>query len=91
MTVTEVLLLISNFCAFCLMGADKLRAGREEWRISEKVLFLFPLLGGGLGGLMGMVVFHHKVSKPRFRYGMPALLLAEIGLAAVLIKVRPFG
>lgn len=91
MTVTEVLLLISNFCGFCLMGADKARAGREEWRIPEKMLFLFPLLGGGLGGLMGMVVFHHKVSKPKFRYGMPALLLAELGLALVLTRIRPFG
>ena len=43
-----------NLAAFLLMGADKRRARRGGWRVSEKTLFLFPALGGALGGLLGM-------------------------------------
>ena len=35
----------ANLAAFILMGADKSRARRGRWRISEKALFLPALLG----------------------------------------------
>ncbi|HWS42520.1 MAG TPA: DUF1294 domain-containing protein, partial [Pseudoflavonifractor sp.] len=38
-------------------------------------------LGGAPGAALGMYVFHHKTRHPRFRYGLPALLLAQVGLA----------
>ncbi len=40
----------ANLLAFALMGLDKRRARRGCWRISEKALFFFPVLGGSLGG-----------------------------------------
>ena len=46
--------------AFALMGIDKAKARRGSRRIPEKTLFLFTLLGGGIGGTLGMHVFHHK-------------------------------
>ena len=36
----------ANLLAFALMGLDKRRARRGCWRISEKALFFFPVLGG---------------------------------------------
>ena len=33
-------LLLMNLIAFVLMGLDKRRARRDQWRISEKALFL---------------------------------------------------
>ena len=44
-------LLIINAVGFLLMGLDKRRAKRGAWRISEKNLFLPPLLGGTVGAL----------------------------------------
>lgn len=68
-------LCLVNLIAFLLMGVDKSRAKRHKWRISEKTLFLFPILGGPLGGLLGMSFFRHKTKHPKFTYGFPVLLI----------------
>ncbi len=72
-----------NAAAFALMGIDKRRARRHERRIPEKTLFLFPLLGGCVGGLAGMYGFHHKTRHWYFRFGFPAILI--VWLAAGLL------
>lgn len=71
-------LLTANLAAFVLMGVDKRRAGRGSWRIRERTLFLFPLLGGALGGTLGMLLFHHKSRKWTFAYGFPLLAIAQL-------------
>ena len=73
-----------NLAAFALMGLDKRRARRGAWRISEKALFLPAVLGGALGGLLGMRVFHHKTKHWYFRFGLPALLIVQVILAGWL-------
>ena len=78
-------LLAVNAAAFCLMGTDKRRARRGTWRVSEKALFLPAILGGALGGLLGMRVFHHKTRHWYFRWGMPAILVLQIA-AVVAVK-----
>ncbi len=69
-----------NLAAFVLMGADKRRAKRGAWRISERALFLPALLGGALGGTLGMRVFRHKTKHWYFRWGLPLLLILQAGL-----------
>ena len=80
-TDTEVLV---NLIAFVLMGLDKRRARRDKWRISEKTLFLPAVLGGSLGAIAGMRLFHHKTKHWYFRYGLPALLAVQILLGVFL-------
>ena len=53
-TLLIVYLLLINIAAFALFGADKRKARRGDWRISEKALFLSAVLGGSLGALIGM-------------------------------------
>ena len=53
-------------------------------RISEKALFTLVLLGGGVGGILGMYIFHHKTQKPRFVVGFPFILLFEIAVGIFL-------
>lgn len=77
-------LLIVNLVGFALMGLDKRKAKRGQWRISEKTLFLPPLLGGTVGAILGMRVFHHKTKHWYFRYGLPALLVLQLALAGWL-------
>lgn len=76
-----------NLLAFALMGIDKAKAGRGRWRISEKTLFLFALLGGALGGTLGMMVFHHKTRKWTFAYGFPLLAVVQL-LAILALKAK---
>ena len=69
-----------NVVAFCLYGIDKRKAIKHKWRISENTLLLFSILGGGLGSLLGMSVFHHKTHKLKFRLLVPIFTLFSIGI-----------
>lgn len=71
-------LLLINIVAFALMGIDKRKARKHQWRISERTLFLSALLGGSVGALYGMHLFRHKTKHKRFVYGMPAILLLQL-------------
>ena len=74
-------LAVINLLTFIVYGADKRRARKGKWRVPEKTLFLLPLLGGSIGALLGMRVFHHKTKHWYFVWGIPAILLAQIALA----------
>lgn len=80
-----VWLIAINLVTFAVYGADKRRARRGAWRVPEKTLFLLPLLGGSVGALLGMRVFRHKTKHWYFVWGVPAILLAQMALAAWLL------
>ena len=80
-TVLLVWLAVINLLTFIVYGADKRRARKGKWRVPEKTLFLLPLLGGSIGALLGLRVFHHKTKHWYFVWGIPAILLAQIALA----------
>lgn len=65
---------------FALMGVDKRRAKRGTWRVKERTFFLLALLGGSPGALLGMWTFRHKTRHWYFKFGLPAILLAQIAL-----------
>ena len=73
-----------NITAFALFGADKRKARRNAWRISEKALFLSAVLGGSLGALIGMRLFHHKTKHWYFVIGIPTIFVLQI-IGCVLI------
>ena len=83
-TVLLVWLAVINLLTFIVYGADKRRARKGKWRVPEKTLFLLPLLGGSIGALLGMRVFHHKTKHWYFVWGIPIILLAQTALAAWL-------
>lgn len=83
MTLQKLLLIylaVMNILGFALMGADKSRARNGKWRIRERTLFLFSLLGGSIGTLTGMYVFRHKTKHWYFVIGMPLILIAQLAL-----------
>lgn len=82
--IIAVYLLLFNAAGFLLMHVDKQRARKKAWRISEFTLMAVAALGGSVGSLMGMYVFHHKTRKPKFFIGIPFFLILHIGLAIAL-------
>ena len=76
-------LVFINLLAFVLFGLDKWKARRGAWRISENALMLSALLGGSLGALAGMRVFHHKTRHKKFTVGVPVLLVLDVALAVL--------
>lgn len=81
-----IYLLIINSIGFMIMGIDKRRARRGEWRISEKMLFTCALAGGSLGAILGMHTFRHKTKHWYFKYGMPLILILQIFLMVYITK-----
>ena len=55
-----------SFVTFITYGVDKLKAKMHAWRIPESVLLLLSLLGGGIGGSLGMLIFNHKTRHVSF-------------------------
>ncbi len=80
-------LCVANLAALILFGVDKKRAKEGRWRIPEKTLFLSAILGGSIGAILGMHLFRHKTKHWYFRYGLPAILLVQIGLGLWLSGV----
>ena len=78
-------LAVINLVGFALMGIDKRRARRHQWRIPEKTLFLAALLGGSLGGILGMYTFRHKTRHWYFAVGFPVILVVQV-IFAVAVK-----
>ena len=80
-----IYLLIVNVVSLLLMLIDKIKAKRKLWRIPERTLLGVCLIGGSLGGLVGMKLFRHKTLHRSFRYGIPAILMAQIAIVAALL------
>ena len=77
MHILSIYLSLINALAFLLMLADKQRAKKHRWRIPEAVLLASAALGGSLGALLGMWMFHHKTRKAKFFVTVPLLLAAQ--------------
>ncbi|GAA5416306.1 hypothetical protein Pryu01_01340 [Paraliobacillus ryukyuensis] len=80
-----IYLILVNVVAFSFMGVDKNRAQKNKWRIPEARLWFFAWIGGSLGSIIGMRIFHHKTKHQLFRLGMPVLLILQLALIFYLI------
>ena len=67
----QTVIIIINIFTFLLFGFDKARARNKGFRVPEIILVLLSLFFGGVGALLGMVVFNHKTSKTAFRIIVP--------------------
>lgn len=64
-----------NIIAFILYGVDKRKAKKNQWRISESNLISIAFIGGSLGALLGILVFHHKTKHYKFKILIPLFLI----------------
>lgn len=59
-------LIIINLISFALFFIDKQKAKKDRWRIQEKTLHAMSFLGGVVGSIAAMIIFHHKTKKTVF-------------------------
>ena len=91
-------LIVINIVTFLVYGIDKWRStfgrllptGRKKakqgsWRISEATLLILAVIGGSIGALLGMRVWHHKTMHKKFKYGLPLILLVQIALIYLIL------
>ncbi len=83
-----IYLIAINIITFLVMGLDKWKAKRGSWRIQEATLFTLVLFGGGIGGILGMIVFHHKTQKAKFQIGFPMILIVEAAMIIYILVKR---
>lgn len=85
---------VMGIVTFIVFGIDKLMSKTKvdlgiiritPIRIPEKTLINLSLLGGSVGGILGMLIFRHKIRKDKFRFGVPAALLLWIALGMLLL------
>ena len=97
MTQTIVYYLIAlNIVTFLVYGIDKWKAKQAKMRIRETALLTLAVLGGSIGALLGMKVWHHKTMHKKFfaeqsgkaerKYGLPLILLAQIAIIYFINK-----
>jgi uncharacterized membrane protein YsdA (DUF1294 family) len=81
------LIIIMNATGFFIMGADKKRAKKNLYRISESTLWNVAFLGGAIGATAGMKHYRHKTKHAQFKYGLPLLAIIEAGIFVYIFKL----
>lgn len=74
------ILIIWNIVTFILIGADKYKAVHDKRRISEDTLLTTAFAMGGVGSILGSLVFRHKTKKWKFRILLPVALLFNLSV-----------
>lgn len=82
-------LVVINVIAFVLMGIDKHKAKKKQWRIPERTLFLSAAVGGSIGAMYGMHLFRHKTKHKSFLFGMPAILALQLLFVIMVFLFTP--
>ena len=80
MRIGCIYLLIINLLAALVTARDKHAAKRGWRRVPESSLLWLAALGGSIGELTAMYLVRHKTRKPKFRFGVPAILLVQVAL-----------
>ena len=79
-------IVIINILIFIVYGIDKLKAKKGKWRIPESTLLLLAIIGGSIGAWFGMKVWHHKTKHKKFKYGIPLIIILQLGVLLYLSK-----
>ena len=68
---------IINFVTFATFAVDKIAAIEKRSRIRIVTLLGLCFIGGSLGGLGAMYLFHHKTKKDYFTVGVPLIIVMQ--------------
>lgn len=85
--ILMIYFIIINLAGFYIMRADKAKARKNEYRISENTLWLVAIFLGATGMTLGMKTFRHKTKHLQFKFGLPTLALFEIALIVYFLNL----
>ncbi len=77
----------ASLLAVVFTVADKRRARRGKWRVSESTLFLLAALGGSGAMLVTMRLIRHKTKHKRFMIGLPVIIVLQSALLLWLARL----
>ena len=80
-----LILVFLNLAVFIVYGADKLKAERNKWRISERTLLLLAFFAP-FGAIAGMLIFRHKTRKKLFTILVPLFLVVHLFVIIMVLK-----
>ncbi len=78
---------IINFATFAVFAVDKIAAIEKRSRIRRITLLGLCFIGGSIGGLGAMYLFHHKTKKDYFAVGVPLIILMQVVLLFYLMNL----
>ncbi len=85
--VLIIFLFVINIVAFVAFGIDKSNARKGGRRIPELYLMLLAVFGGSIGAYIGMYFFHHKKAHTKFTAGIPAIIIVQLFIVAILVII----
>lgn len=83
-------IILLSIVTLVFFGIDKYKAMRRKWRIPEAVLLSLTVIGGAFGGIIGMILFRHKIRKPMFFIIVPLATALYIALIIYVVST-PYG
>ena len=99
-----IYLAIVNITAFVMYGIDKWRAvsnrtsqghrkskKKQKRRIPESTLLGIAIIGGSIGALAGMQIWHHKTLHKKFRYGIPFIIIIQVAIVTFILYNSSFA
>lgn len=64
----------------CIVWIRQMESDDKTVESQREKLIILALIGGSIGAMIGMTVFHHKTRKWYFRLGIPLILGIQVSL-----------
>jgi len=89
--IAAVIFVLWNIITFAMYGADKRKAKKGRWRVSEAALIACAFFMGGIGSFLGMRVFRHKTQHLKFKLLVPLAIVLNISVIVLLFYMGILG
>lgn len=70
---------------------DKLSSKKNKRRVPEKTLMLLGLFGGAIPMYITMKIIRHKTRHKKFMLGLPAEIIIQTGIIALIFYFKSVG
>ena len=86
-TAIPVYLLLINIISAVFTAADKYKAKRGRFRISEDLLLTLAFIGGAAAEYITMKIIRHKTKHKKFMIGPPAIMILHAAADILVLYI----